>query len=113
MMWTTWIDRAACNGVDADFFHTSKYEVGATHERIPAVEYCLKCPVWLECLDAADEYGLRGRLSPYQRKKLEGHRSQTIEDFIQDVVPDIEYLAVKLALSDAEISIDEEDRYGN
>lgn len=113
MIWTTWIDNAACNGVDADFFHSSKYEVGKTHERISAVDYCLRCPVWLECLDSADEYGLRGRLSPYQRKKLERHRRETIDDFIRDVVPDIEYLAIKLALSNAEIPIDEEGRHGS
>lgn len=93
---TTWRDRAYCLDSNADFFPSTKYDEGKIHRRIPAVDLCLSCPVWLECLDDADDTGLRGRLSPLQRKKLLAHREATLGDFVVSVVPAIEEVAVNL-----------------
>lgn len=93
-----WMKDAACsNRSDLDFFPSFDYDIGKKHMRIPAVDTCMSCPVWLDCLDSADETGLRGRLSPYQRKKMEAHRKETLPDFILDVIPSVVNLAEELA----------------
>lgn len=95
---TSWAELAACsNRPDLNFFPSFDYDIGKHHKRIPEVDVCMACPVWLDCLDDTDETGLRGRLSPFQRKKLEAHRKETLEDFILDVVPSIVNLARELA----------------
>ena len=73
---TTWLDRAACAGVDSAVFYPG---AGGTARR--ARRICAACPVRLDCLrfaldveDGVD--GLRGRhgiwggLTPKQRIKL-------------------------------------------
>jgi WhiB family redox-sensing transcriptional regulator len=64
-----WMDRAACNGTDVNFFP----EVGETAAAARAL--CKDCPVREECLqwavDRGEEHGVFGGLSAKDRRFIE------------------------------------------
>jgi len=68
-----WRRRAACarRGVDPELFFP---EQGGRPE--PAKRICARCPVRAACLDDAlatrDEYGIRGGMTPGERRRLWG-----------------------------------------
>lgn len=62
-----WIDRALCAQTDPEIFYPDK---GGTTR--PAKAVCARCEVRAECLqealDTGDEHGIRGGLSPRERR---------------------------------------------
>lgn len=72
---TRWTDRAACAGEDVDFFPDPTDLPGNQ----AAKNICRSCPVIADCLDdamreepAGGRYGIRGGLTPEERRKLSG-----------------------------------------
>lgn len=67
----TWVDRAACNGLDTELFYD-------THNRAQAAAkaVCARCPVQAECHDAwvamdryARSHGIWFGTTPYERER--------------------------------------------
>lgn len=77
----TWLDRAACVGVDVTLFYAPDNEIDTYKgERINAAkDICNSCPVQRECLTTAlanDEvHGIWGGLTPNERHLMsrQGH----------------------------------------
>ncbi|EGJ77725.1 putative transcription factor WhiB [Streptomyces sp. Tu6071] len=72
-----WYDRAACLGVDTEYFYPSR----SGEAEKAALALCRICPVRAECLadeEATDSpyglWGIRGGLTAAERTKLRGPR---------------------------------------
>ena len=70
-----WYAYAACHGQDTNLFYPPKH-LKATAAR----EFCVKCPVWRECLEYAvtrnEKEGIWGGASPEDRKSIRRERSR-------------------------------------
>lgn len=70
---TTWIDNAACRGLDPNIFYPD-LDTGEW-DKVKAEAICASCPVRVNCIDCAlrnpKEEGYWGS-TPTQRKKLRG-----------------------------------------
>lgn len=74
---TNWFDDAKCRGFDIELFFPHGRD--ATDIEQIALDVCDECPVREKCLDAALKeeadigakfrFGVRGGMSPYQRRK--------------------------------------------
>lgn len=58
---TSWMERAACQGMPADVFFPPR---GGSDRGVKAKEVCARCPVARECfeyaLEACEDYGIWG-----------------------------------------------------
>ena len=65
-----WASQAACQGMDTNIWFPEKGSCGTA-----AIRICRTCPVQVECLEAAITdsdlaHGVRGGLTPRQRREL-------------------------------------------
>ena len=64
---TDWMERAACHGMEVEFFYSP-----IAYEKRAAKRFCEVCPVKQECLDFAvaqrDEHGVWGGTTPTERE---------------------------------------------
>ena len=77
----SWMEQAACRGVDPDLFFPQRGEMtGREHE---AVRVCRGCMVRIDCLEYALDntimYGIWGGLSERQRRRIRRQRARRVE----------------------------------
>jgi WhiB family transcriptional regulator, redox-sensing transcriptional regulator len=78
----SWLDRAACQGMDAPLFFGPDGEARPEREirEAKAQAVCKLCPVRVQCLDYAlrnsIRYGIWGGLSPEERSRERRRRAR-------------------------------------
>lgn len=72
---TSWVDHAACAGVDTNVFFPANPHDHRKHKEAKAI--CYRCPVLTQCLEACMEeeeysarkaYGIRGGMTAWERR---------------------------------------------